>query len=156
MDDASAHTPPTSTPAPTAPVQPPPAAPPPAPGPPRLVRPRDDRVVAGVASGIGRHIGVDPAPIRVAFVVLTLAGGSGVLVYLIAWLVIPEEPIEATGSPTQASPNATGLRLVAGVFFVLLGLSWLLDRLVPDFGRIAWPIALIAAGAAIVIAGARR
>lgn len=156
MADTSAPTPPTSTPAPTEPVHPPPATPPPPPRPPRLVRPRDDRVVAGVASGIGRHLGVDPALIRVAFVVLTLAGGSGVLVYLIAWLVIPEEPVEATGAPTQASPNAAGLRLVAGAFFILLGLSWLLDRLVPDFGRIAWPIALIATGLAIVIAGARR
>ena len=57
----------------------------------RLVRPRHDRVVGGVAAGLGEHFGLDPLIFRAAFVVLTLAGGSGIGLYGLAWLLIPEE-----------------------------------------------------------------
>lgn len=58
---------------------------------PRLERLRDDRAVAGVASGLARYFGIDVAWIRIGFVVLALFGGSGILLYLIGWLAIPEE-----------------------------------------------------------------
>lgn len=58
---------------------------------PRLERLREDRAVAGVASGLARYFGIDVAWIRIGFVVLALFGGSGVLLYLIGWLAIPEE-----------------------------------------------------------------
>jgi phage shock protein PspC (stress-responsive transcriptional regulator) len=57
----------------------------------RLVRPRRDRVVGGVAAGLGDYLGFAPVVFRVGFVVLTLAGGSGVALYGLAWLLIPEE-----------------------------------------------------------------
>lgn len=138
---------------PDLPVTPPPPSPP---GHPRLVRPRDDRVVAGVASGIARHLGLDPVLIRLAFVVLVLAGGSGVLAYLIGWLTIPEEPLD--GAPPVASTTAdtATLRLVAGGLLVLLGLSWLLGQVLPGVGRVVWPLALIVIGTMIALAGARR
>ena len=58
---------------------------------PRLERLRDDRAVAGVASGLARYFGIDVAWIRIGFVVLALFGGTGILLYLIGWLAIPEE-----------------------------------------------------------------
>jgi phage shock protein PspC (stress-responsive transcriptional regulator) len=48
-------------------------------------------MIAGVASGIGRHLGVDVLLVRIAFVVLALAGGLGVPLYIACWLLIPEE-----------------------------------------------------------------
>lgn len=59
----------------------------------RLVRPRDDRVVAGVCSGIARYFEIDPVWIRLAWAVLTVVGFlfTGIVVYLLAWLIIPEE-----------------------------------------------------------------
>ncbi|HZD79229.1 MAG TPA: PspC domain-containing protein, partial [Actinomycetota bacterium] len=61
-------------------VPPPPPPPPPSRQPTRsLRRSRSDRVIAGVCGGIGWYLGVDPVLIRIAFVVLTVAGGSGVL-----------------------------------------------------------------------------
>lgn len=72
--------------------------PPPAPGSPNgfppvsaLRRSRRNRKVVGVAGGLGEWAGLDPLLIRVLFVVLTVFGGSGVLLYGLGWLLVPEE-----------------------------------------------------------------
>lgn len=57
----------------------------------RLTRPKGDRWLGGVASGLGAYFDLSPTIYRIAFVVLALAGGTGVLLYIVAWLVIPEE-----------------------------------------------------------------
>jgi len=57
----------------------------------RLCRPRDGRVVAGVCAGLAAYFGVDPTLVRLAFALVTVFGGLGVLIYLCAWVVIPEE-----------------------------------------------------------------
>ena len=57
----------------------------------RLYRIRDGRLVAGVCAGLAAYFGIDPTLVRLAFVFLTVFGGFGVLLYLGAWLVIPEE-----------------------------------------------------------------
>jgi phage shock protein PspC (stress-responsive transcriptional regulator) len=56
-----------------------------------LVRSKSDRWLGGVCVGLGRYFDLNPAIYRIAFVVLTLAGGTGALLYVAAWLVIPEE-----------------------------------------------------------------
>ncbi|WP_449428752.1 PspC domain-containing protein [Rhodanobacter umsongensis] len=58
----------------------------------RLYRSRTDRKLAGVCGGIAEYYGWDPTLVRVAWIVLTLLGGSGILIYLIMWLVMPETP----------------------------------------------------------------
>ncbi|PVG84736.1 hypothetical protein DDE18_03820 [Nocardioides gansuensis] len=79
----------------------PPSGPPPATGPRvtreqvfdlgRLRRSRDDVRIAGVASGLARHLDVDPILVRVLLVVLAFFGGAGVIIYLACWLLVPEE-----------------------------------------------------------------
>jgi phage shock protein PspC (stress-responsive transcriptional regulator) len=54
-------------------------------------RPVQGSVVAGVASGLARHLGMDVMIIRLAFVVLTIFGGAGIPLYLAGLLLIPEE-----------------------------------------------------------------
>jgi phage shock protein PspC (stress-responsive transcriptional regulator) len=56
-----------------------------------LYRSRQNRMVAGVAGGIGRYLGVDPTVIRIILVVLLVVGGAGVPLYAAGWLLIPEE-----------------------------------------------------------------
>lgn len=58
----------------------------------RLLRSRNNRTVAGICAGVAEYFGWDPTLVRVAWIVLTLLGGSGILLYLILWLVIPEAP----------------------------------------------------------------
>jgi phage shock protein PspC (stress-responsive transcriptional regulator) len=56
-----------------------------------LSRPRDDRMIAGVCSGIARHFNLDPAVVRIAFVASLLLPGPQILIYLAAWLLMPDE-----------------------------------------------------------------
>ena len=56
-----------------------------------LRRPFEDRMLAGVAAGLGRYFGVDTTIVRIVFVVLTLVGGAGIPLYLAGLLLIPDE-----------------------------------------------------------------
>ena len=58
-----------------------------------LVRKQDDRILFGVAAGLADYIGVDPVIIRLLFVLLTLVGAHGILIYLILLLIMPEEGV---------------------------------------------------------------
>jgi phage shock protein PspC (stress-responsive transcriptional regulator) len=55
-----------------------------------LVRRKDDRMLAGVASGIAAYLGIDPLLVRIGFAVLTLVGGLGIPLYVVCWLLIPD------------------------------------------------------------------
>src|ERR1022692_2201978 len=59
-----------------------------------LCRPIQDRMLAGVAAGIARYLGVDATIVRIVFAVLVVTGGIGVPIYLAGWLLIPEEGCE--------------------------------------------------------------
>jgi phage shock protein C len=57
----------------------------------RLTRSQHDRMVAGVAGGLGEYFGIDATIVRLIFVAMTILGGHGILVYLILWLVMRSE-----------------------------------------------------------------
>jgi len=58
----------------------------------KLYRSRTDRKLAGVCGGLARYFNIDATLIRVLFVVLTVLGGSGLLIYLAMWILVPNEP----------------------------------------------------------------
>ena len=58
---------------------------------PTLYRPRDNRVIAGVCSGIARRFGIEPTIVRILFVASLLLPGPQILIYLAAWVLMPEE-----------------------------------------------------------------
>jgi phage shock protein C len=67
----------------------------------RLYRSRKDRIVGGVCGGLAVHIDVDPGIIRLVWIVVTLISlGTGLIVYLAAWIIIPESPEESTQQTT--------------------------------------------------------
>lgn len=59
----------------------------------RLYRSRDERMIGGVCGGLAEYLNADPTLIRLLFVLFALAGGPGILAYLILWIVVPLEPI---------------------------------------------------------------
>lgn len=59
----------------------------------RLYRSIEDRKIAGVAGGFGTYLNIDPLLVRLIFVLLTLAGGGGLLLYIILWILIPDQPL---------------------------------------------------------------
>jgi phage shock protein C len=56
----------------------------------KLMRSKDDRVIAGVAGGLAQYFNLDPTLVRVAWVVAVVFGGFGFLAYVILWIVLPE------------------------------------------------------------------
>ena len=59
----------------------------------RLYRSRSESWLAGVCGGIGDYFDTDPTVIRVIFVLAALVLGGGFLIYLVLWLIIPQEPL---------------------------------------------------------------
>lgn len=83
---------------------------PPAPRKP-LSRSRTDRKIAGVCAGFADYLDIDPSLVRILWVALVVFGGCGLLAYIIAWIIMPEEPLSqvshaaASGVSPQAAPN---------------------------------------------------
>ena len=108
-------------------------------------RSRTDRVIAGVAAGIAERLGIDPIVIRLAFIVLAFAGGFGVIVYLVSWL-IAAEPVD-----DEVQVPSTGLRQIVAVALVVSGLLLLLRAAGVWFGdAIVWSVGLAAFGSAVL------
>ena len=117
-------------------------------------RSRSERVIAGVCGGIGRYLGIDPLLLRIAFAVLSLANGLGLIAYVVAWVAIPEErpgqPLASVPEPRRGSG-----RLLLGGSLVVLGLVLLLDRLAPALDELFWPVAVVAVGVAVILVALR-
>jgi phage shock protein C len=71
----------------------------------------------GVAGGMGQYLGVDPVLVRLVWVLLFLAAGTGILLYIIAAIIIPEEPlgyVPPTGAPGTSDAAGAGVTGAAG------------------------------------------
>ncbi len=154
----------------------------------RLMRSRHDAIIAGVAGGIARYLGVDSTIVRLVFVALIFTG-VGVLLYPALWIIMPLEAPQnreqgdqrqvfvsggavrsdpmtsaAPGSesevpinnlnehgPAQSSPYVQRNRQL-GVILIGVGVLVLLSIVLgPAFGRLLFPLALIVAGAMILM-----
>jgi phage shock protein C len=120
----------------------------------RLTRSTNDRMIAGVCGGLGRYFGVDPVWFRLAFVVLALGGGSGVLIYLIAWIVVPEATDQAVAHRTTSQLERGPM--VAGILLVGVGSMLLFNNLIPWFDRVMWPVLLVVVGAGLLLGVTRH
>jgi phage shock protein C len=104
----------------------------------RLYRSQTNKVIAGVCGGIGEYLNIDPTLIRIGVLVLTIFGGSGILLYIVAFFVMPEGPVARTvshdGSPSSAGTASHGnspstAAMVLGGFLILIGGMILMDNL---------------------------
>jgi len=71
----------------------------------RLYRPMQDRMIAGVASGLAEYLDVDVTIVRIIIAVLVVRGGAGVVLYIAGWLLMPNE-----GSERSIANKLTGTR----------------------------------------------
>src|ERR671915_1148047 len=107
-------------------------------------------VLAGVAAGLARRIGIDPLIVRVGFIAASFAGGFGLALYLLGWALMPGADGGRAPVERIAGRRETWL-VVAGI--VLLALAALL--LLREWGiwfsdAIVWPVILAAAGGALI------
>jgi phage shock protein PspC (stress-responsive transcriptional regulator) len=117
---------------------------------PSLRRDPDRKLVAGVASGIARTLGIDPLLVRVAFVLATVLSGLGVPLYLVLWLLMAP----ATGGPALASrlrARPGSLQVAAGVGCLALGALLTVRELGLWWSdAVTWPAVLAVSGGALV------
>ena len=130
----------------------------------RLYRSHKEKMIGGVCGGLAEYFDIDPVFIRILFVVAVFAGGSGILAYIICWIIIPEQPYSTPVTPTapasqQAPPQPAPVpqpsnhrgSMSAGVILIIIGGLFLADNFLPHFhfGDF-WPIILILLGLAIL------
>jgi phage shock protein PspC (stress-responsive transcriptional regulator) len=123
--------------------------PPEAPSSRRLTRSSSDRVIAGVAGGLGRYFSIDPVVVRIAFIVGAFFGGAGVIAYGAAWLLVPSDDGAGRGSDAAGVARRlgigvamlvlTGVAVVAGFWGAASG------------GATTVAVVVIAAGGLLVI-----
>lgn len=109
-----------------------------------FLRSIDDRMLTGVAGGIGERLGVHPIYIRAAFLSAMLAGGVGLVAYVLASLIVPEakEPVLPYSANVRQKIGIGAMFLAGMLFFMSIGL-W--------FGPATWPIVLVLFGLAIAV-----
>jgi len=121
----------------------------------RLLRSRTDRVLGGVCGGLGRYLNVDPVLLRIAAVALALSGGAGVIAYIVAWIVIPENTGEEPPGPA-APAYRHGIAVAVGAGLIALGALLMLRDVLPWFGwAMFWPIVVVGVGVLVLISARR-
>jgi len=149
----------------------------------RLYRCRENRVLAGVASGVAEFLEVDPSLVRIVWFLSIFVGGIGILLYIGMALIVPNEPHGYTGAGLPAQPTEMGspmaaahnhgmlamqhqhgaggtgrLTMFIGAGLILFGTLALLDIALPGWAtwRQLWPVLLIGLGGLLVFGALRR
>lgn len=145
----------------------------------RLERSKGDRIIAGICGGLGKYFNTDPLLIRIVFVLLGIYG-AGLIIYIILWIILPQEGESVSDSEDThqkikegankmaeeikekiSRDNIESMRkrngnVVVGLIVLLLGLLLLAQNFIPgfEFAKL-WPLLLIAFGI-IIIANSSR
>lgn len=133
----------------------------------RLYRSVNNKTIGGVCAGLADYFNLDIVLIRVAFVLLLLFGGGGLLAYIILWIVIPQQPlgftkadniqgeevhVDGTSEPgVENSRKKHNTSLIAGIVLIFVGLIILFDKVLPYYNITDfWPLILIVIGALLL------
>jgi phage shock protein C len=128
----------------------------------RLYKSRTERMIDGVCGGIAEYLGLDVTLIRIVWVLLTLFGGTGIVLYIVAMIVMPAAPIGSIATEKPPTPRSHGPNgKFWGALLIAFGMLLLLDNLgVPIWHHwwgfswsIVLPLLLILAGVAFLYGG---
>jgi signal transduction histidine kinase len=118
---------------------------------PAVRRDLENRVVAGVCAGLGRRMGIDPVILRVAFVAVAAAGGVGILLYALAWLLIPADAAGRPSARARALPRRASWQVASGVGLLVLALILFFRELGIWFSdALVWPLVIAVTGTALI------
>lgn len=120
----------------------------------RIYKPRQGRIIDGVCSGTARYIGIDPVWVRIGWALLSLAGGIGIVAYLLGMYLFPRSEADEQAEPVPTHRSAGPL--VGGLLLIVVGALLVLRTVgVVNYGFwaswhvawvILWPLSLIAGG----------
>ncbi|MFC1648593.1 PspC domain-containing protein [Nanoarchaeota archaeon] len=118
----------------------------------KLYRSKKDKMIAGVCGGIAESLDIDAVWIRLAAVLLAMANGIGIVAYIVAWIIVPQNP-KQKGENSKAEDVVSKLEskdrgtVVIGVILLLVGLFLLFKKLFPAWNfDLMWPSLLIILG----------
>ncbi len=114
----------------------------------RLYRSTENKMLAGVCGGMAEYFQIDVSLIRLVWILMFLAGGSGLLLYIIAWIIIPEKEEEYE----QKIPQDNKTNTLFGILLIAIGVVLLFDRYIPwrSLTRL-WPAGLIILGVIMIV-----
>lgn len=127
----------------------------------KLYRSRQDKMFAGVCAGIAEYYQIDSTLVRLAFVLLSLAYGGGIVAYIVCAIIIPEKPLDYVDDVVNSDNSGYGqdgtgtqkkTKQFVGIFLLVIGVLLLFDKLFWWFDKgIIWAIGVIAIGAFLLI-----
>jgi phage shock protein C len=79
----------------------------------RILRSRSERMIAGVCGGLAAYFNIDPLIVRLGFALLAMMNGVGIMLYLLLWLLLPNEDSVAADSRGQVRENVDEMRTTA-------------------------------------------
>ena len=123
----------------------------------KLYRSRTHQMLGGVCMGIAKHLNIDVSLVRLIWVLLGLSW-VGVPAYIIAWIIIPEEPeSDEMIVVSDADSRGADTRTI-GLIIVAVGLYLFIRQIIPFalWGRFFWPVLIVAVGLLIMFGGFRR
>jgi len=103
-------------------------------------------MLAGVCGGIAEYLGIDAVLVRLITLLLVFAG-VGIPAYIVAWIIIPEEPRTGEETKEEAEVHASRVRKNTGILIIIVGIILLIDQFFPNWDLFKlWPLVLILAG----------
>jgi phage shock protein PspC (stress-responsive transcriptional regulator) len=144
----------------------------------KLYRSNRDKMLGGVAGGLADYFDMDPTLVRVIFIITLFLGGTGVLAYIILWILVPQEPLvfpqamntgaasdqneqDPASAPPYFPPDPQVKKrngpAVAGMALIVIGSLFLMDNIFPDFSfEDYWPLILVAIGLGLLMSARKK
>lgn len=141
-----------------------------------LYRSETNKIIAGICGGIGEYLSIDPVIFRIIFILGTIFGGWGIIVYIILWIVIPSESKAGSINEGNVKENVEEIKLKAknfatdiasgndskvwiGIIIALVGVMFLFSNFgifyIFDFAKF-WPLILVGLGLLIIMKNEKK